>query len=117
MGTRASTLCRARSAYGGPPGRTGSTSSTSKPRPGVKNLRVEDFVVFVWTTKGEGRVPIHGCGLPDGTDTWFDSDQRLIKSVIDDSFTGFGVKRNAFPSAFYLYEKPDRLKTGGDGAK
>jgi hypothetical protein len=69
-------------------------------------IRLEDFVLYVWTKPDDGRVPIHGACLPDRLDMYFDADESKVKKVIEDTSTGLGAKRVRYPNAFYLYAKP-----------
>lgn len=72
-------------------------------RPAVaQDIRLEEFVVYVWTKPGDGRVPVHACILPDATDVYLDTDPKKVSEFADDTFKGTGVKRKSIAKIFYV---------------
>lgn len=69
--------------------------------------RIEDFLLYVWTKPGEGRVPVHACFLPDSKDMFFDSDLQKVKDYAEETLRGIGVRRKVLQKAFYLYQSAD----------
>ena len=69
----------------------------------AKDFRIEEFIIYVWTKPGDGRVPIHACFLPDATDVYFDTDRKRVKEWIDETFKGIGVQRLSTANMFYIY--------------
>jgi formylglycine-generating enzyme required for sulfatase activity len=67
-------------------------------------VRVEKFEVYVWRDNGIGRIPIHGCWLPDGTDLFLDSDLEAVKKVVDTTRRTTGVNRQVATPMFYVYK-------------
>jgi hypothetical protein len=79
----------------------------------AQNIRLEEFVIYVWTKPGDDRIPIHACVLPDSTDVYLDGDMAKVKDFTDETLKGIGVKRRIIPRLFYLYPpKADEKKPG-----
>src|SRR4029077_13331122 len=74
--------------------------------PSGKEVRLENsFVLYVWTQKGDGMVPIHACCLPDGTDVFLDPDLRKLGRFVNEKSKALGIQPRVYQSAFYLYPK------------
>lgn len=73
---------------------------------GTKGASLEEFKAYVWTQKGDSRVPIYGCVLPDGTDLFLDPDAKKVSRFSRETLSGIGQKRISYSPAFYLYAKP-----------
>jgi serine/threonine protein kinase len=65
--------------------------------------RIEDFVVYVWTKPGDGRVPVHACFLPNDKDAYFEQDLDRVKDYVDGTLKGIGKRRKLVENYFYVY--------------
>jgi WD40 repeat protein len=76
---------------------------TTKPA-GARDIeRIEDFLVYVWTKPGDGRVPVHACFLPDDKDPYFDQNLERVKDYVDGTLKGIGKQRKLVENYFYVY--------------
>jgi hypothetical protein len=73
---------------------------------GLRDIRIEDFIIYVWAQRGDGRIAVYGCTLPDDTDFFLDQDADKVKSLVQDTFTGTGARRKTYAPAVYLHSKP-----------
>jgi hypothetical protein len=66
-------------------------------------VRIEAFVVYVWTSPGPGRVPVHACFLPDDKDPYFDTDLAKVKEYVDKTLKVINKQRKVVENYFYVY--------------
>lgn len=64
---------------------------------GFQFERLEDFTLYVWTTPGNGRIPIHASFDNDSLDAYFDKSLENVKSY------SAGKQRNIVENYFWLY--------------
>ncbi|HYH64545.1 MAG TPA: WD40 repeat domain-containing protein [Urbifossiella sp.] len=73
------------------------------PNKGADIERIEAFGVYVWTKPGDGRIPIHFCSLPDGTDPLFDKSLAHIQKATADTLRVQSIQRKVVENYFYVY--------------
>lgn len=66
-------------------------------------VRIEAFIVYVWTSPGPGRVPVHACFLPDDKDPYFDTDLAKVKEYVDKTLKVINKQRKLVENYFYVY--------------
>lgn len=82
--------------------------SLGGPPDGVADVeRIEAFVVYVWRTGDEGRLPVHACFQPDHKDPYFDQDLRKVKEYAEVKLKTTGQKQKVVENYFYVYGTRD----------
>ncbi len=73
--------------------------------------RIEDFLLYVWTQPGDGRVPVHASYLPNDKDPLFDTNLEAIRQNALDTQRLTGVARKVVESVFYVLPQKAGDKT------
>ena len=79
----------------------------------------DNFKAYAWKQPGDGRVPIYGNTWTDGTDIFFDPEQKNLKKHAEDTKKALSVDRKPFATgpAFYVYPDPENAKKTEEPAK
>ena len=71
--------------------------------------------MYVWNKPGDGRVPLHFCSLPDGTDPLFDRSLAHVRSAAAMTLKVQSIQRKVSEAHCYVYPEEVRVPLTGTG--